>query len=229
MKWTQLWLGVLGELTLAALFVGLVVRGRVRRCYSFALYVLAVLVTELMITLWPGKFLNYGFWLPKEILLNALKYAIALELAARTLKAFPGARATARGIVLLVVVGSLAAVLAASTKPGSLAEIASQLLPRILNSTIWLFTALAVVILWYRLPVDLFHKAILVGFVPYLLVFTAAINALNIEDPFYREVASYSQSVAYLALLGFWTHAAWRRQEGRVGLPPAAREAHQHM
>lgn len=223
----QWWLGLLGELILGVLLVGLVFRGRVRYCYSFALYVIAVLVCEVLITAWPERFLRWDFWVFKEILNNVLKFAIALELAARTFRAFPGARTTARGVVFLIVFVSLAAALAApATTHADFPELASQLHPRILNGTIWLFTALAAVILWYRLPVDLFHKAILVGFVPYLLVFTVAMNALDAIGWHLQELASYSQSVAYLLLLGYWAYAAWRPQEG-VSVAKAAREAAQ--
>ena len=34
----------------------------------------------------------------------------------------------------------------------------ADLQPRVLNGSIWLFTAIAALILWYRLPVDPFHK-----------------------------------------------------------------------
>lgn len=207
----QWWLGALGEALQATILAGLIVRGRVRRCYSFALYVLAVLVCETLITVRPTQFLRWDFWIFKEILHSVLKFAIAFELAARTFRAFPGARSTARGVVFVVVFGSLAAVLAVPTGqvPG-FPELASQILSRILNGTIWLFTALAAVILWYRLPVDLFHKAILVGFVPYLLVFTVALNALDAVGWQHQELASYAQGVAYLLLLSYWARAAWR-------------------
>ena len=45
-------------------------------------------------------------------------------------------------------------------------------MPRLLNGTMWLFASLAILILWYRLPVHWFPKTILLSYVPYLLVFT---------------------------------------------------------
>ena len=226
----QWWLGVLGELLLAVILAGLFVRRRADSCYSYTLYVMAVLVCEVLITAWPGPFHTWPFWVFKEILLTVLKSAVALELAARTFRAFPGARATARGVTLLVVVVSLAAMLAlpAGTLP-EFPELVSQVFPRIVNGTIWLFTALAGVILWYRLPVDLFHKAILVGFVAFSLVFTVALNLLEALGWQVRWLVSYLQSGAYLLLLGYWGHAAWRPLEGRVRPPEARREATQPM
>jgi hypothetical protein len=222
-------LGLLGELVLAVILAGLLVRRRASRCYSFTIYVLAVLVCEVLISASPARFHNWNFWVFKEILLIVLKFAIALELAARIFSAFPGARATARGVTLLVVLASLAAVLALPATNPDFPDIAAHVFPRILNGTIWLFTALAAVIMWYRLPVDLFHKAILVGFVAFSLVFTVALNAIDSIGWHIRPWVSYLQSVAYLLLLGYWAQAAWRPQEGSVRAPPAPREATQPM
>jgi hypothetical protein len=77
--------------------------------------------------------------------------------------------------------------------------------------------------------VDLLHKAILVGFVAYSLVFTVVLNLLDSIGWHIREAVSYLQSGAYLLLLGYWTQAAWRPQEGSVRAPPAKREATQPM
>ena len=229
MSLLQWCLGLLGEIILAVVLVGLFVRGRARSCYSFTLYVIAVLACEILITAWPGRFHHWKFWVFKEILLIVLKFAIALELAGRTFSAFPGARTTARGVLFLAVLGSLAAVLAVPATNPDFPELASHVFPRILNGTIWLFTAVATVILWYRLPVDLFHKAILVGFVAFSLVFTVALNLLDLIGWHLQEQASYLQSGAYLLLLGYWAYAAWCPQEGRVSAAETAREAAQHM
>jgi hypothetical protein len=231
MNTLQWWLGVLGELILAGILVGLLVRRRAGRCYSFTVYVTAVLICEVLITALPGPFHTWNFWVFKEILLTVIKFAIALELTARIFRAFPGARSTARGVTLVVVSVSLAAVLALPAANPGFPELASHVFPRIVNGTIWLFTALAAVILWYRLPVDLFHKAILVGFVPYLLVFTVALNLLVVFEgrEKWLEMASYLQSAAYVLLLGYWGYAAWRPLEGRVRAPEAPREVTQPM
>jgi hypothetical protein len=223
----QWWMGLLGEIILAVILCGLFYRGRARSCYSYTLYVLSVLVCEVLITAWPKEFHTLSFWIPKEILFSVLKFAIALELAARTFSAFPGARSTARAVVFVVLLLSLAAVLSVPTPTDpNLPKLASQVLPRIVNGTIWLFTALAAVILWYRLPVNLFHKAILVGFVAFSLVFSVALTVIEVIP---QAQASYLQSVAYVLLLGYWAHAAWRRQEGQARRPEVPREATQLM
>lgn len=226
----QWWVGVLVELILVALIGGLVVRHRYSACYSFSVYLIAVLVPEALISAWPARFHRWDFWLMKETVHNLLKFAIALELALRTFQAFPGARATARSVVLLVVLLALAGILAGPVQPAAdFSDLASRLHPRILNGTIWLFTAIAAVILWYRLPVDAFHKAILIGFIPYLLVFTVAMNALDAIGWHLQTIASYAETLAYLLLLGYWTHAAWRPHQVPVQPTHATREAAQPL
>ena len=58
------------------------------------------------------------------------------------------------------------AVVAVPTGGHNYAVLAAQIQPRILNGTIWVFTSQAALILWYRLPVDSFRKAILIGLIP---------------------------------------------------------------
>ena len=74
------------------------------------------------------------------------------------------------------------------------------------------------------------HKALLLGFVPYLLVFTVAINLLRAFGGDARAVAGYLKNVAYQVLLAYWVYAAWRRwpaagrrepAEPAAGRPPA--------
>lgn len=222
----QWWIGVGGVLITTALLTGLVVRRRYRACYAFCGYLLAVVVADCLILAWPERFLRWDFWLLKETVHSLLKFGIALELGLRTLQGFPGARATARFVVLLVLLFALAGMLADPIdRSADLADLASRLHPRILNTAIWLFTAIAAVILWYRLPVDAFHKAILIGFVPYLLVFTVAINALESVGPDIERLVGYAHPLAYLLVLTYWTYAAWRPQEAPFRAAPAAQRA----
>jgi hypothetical protein len=94
-------------------------------------------------------------------------------------------------------------------------------MPRVLNGTIWLFAALAILILWYRLPVHWFQKAILLSYVPYLLVFTVAMNALG-EMGWQRGAwANTAGQVAYWLLVLYWNYTAWRPEPSLVRTPDA--------
>src|SRR5260370_26622509 len=218
-------------LTLAVL-VGLFRRRRYRVCYSFVGYLLAVLVGDMLLFVGPNNlqeggwlynflgnegFYSRRFWLAKEVLLNLLKFAVALELAYRTFRAFPGARSTARRVLFVAfaaIVVSVAAFLPQVSEVNDtdlINRLAGQLQPRVLNGTVWLLTGIASLVLWYRLPVDRFHKAILTGFVPFLLVFTLALNAIDSHgwsDPILKAV-NYVHTLAYVLLLAYWARAAW--------------------
>jgi len=214
---------------------GLFVRRRYRVCYSFVGYLLGVLVGDLLLFVGPsslqesdwlygilgkGGFYSRPFWLAKELILNFLKFAVAIELAYRTFRAFPGALSTLRRVLFLVfaaIVVSVAAFLpqVSEVKDADLINrLAGQLQPRVLSGTVWLLTGIASLVLWYRLPVDRFHKAILTGFVPFLLIFTIALNAIDSHgwgDPIRRAV-NYVHTLAYVLLLVYWARAAWAPQ-----------------
>jgi hypothetical protein len=221
-----------GAALTGAILLGLLVRRRYRLCYSFMLYILVILVGDLLLAWGPMElatddllfpflgefgFQSRRFWLVKEMTINLLRFAVAIELAYRTFRSFPGARATARGVVFLLLVVTLVSVVvatphvAAAQESGGFVEIAvTRLQPRILNGTIWLLTGIAALILWYRLPVDRFHKAILTGVVPYLLVFTVALNLLDTYG--FQEMRVRVNQVslmAYLLLVAYWARAAW--------------------
>lgn len=242
---TALTIGVawLGQALVLTVLTGLFVRGRYRVCYTFVLYLLVVLAADLLILLGPKKiesdgtligllgakgFYSRSFWLIKELTINVLRFGVAMELAYRTFRAFPGARSTARGVLLLLIGITLISVLAVTPQVSAvnsddrIEQMVGRLQPRVLNGTVWLLTGIAAVVLWYRLPVDHFHKAILIGLVPFLLVFTTGLTLIESNGWIPGVVASFNQvqTLAYLFLLAFWARAAWAPV--RVSVPPQA-------
>jgi hypothetical protein len=207
---------------LATLLIGLVLRGHLGRCVSFSIYVFAVLAPSLLMTLWPARFYRWEFYSMQEALHAVIKFAIALELTARVFALFPGAIATARKAILTVLSLTLLAVLALPTWQPEYHVVLGEIQPRILNGTTWLLTAIASLVLWYRIPIHPFHKAILLGLTPYLLVFTVGVNA--IETLGWGHPLSRAHTVAYCLLLLYWNHVAWARSEtrGPAGQRPTA-------
>jgi hypothetical protein len=104
----------------------------------------------------------------------------------------------------------------------ALGPLVTRIQPRVLNGSVWLLTAIAGLILWYRLPVRPLHKAILVGLVPYLLVFSVSMNLLESRGWGIVEIASYLHTLAFLLALVYWTFAAWRPDEAPAKAPPMA-------
>jgi hypothetical protein len=221
---------------LALCLTGLFVRRRHALCVSFTLYLGAVLLSDTLILVWPRPFHSWDFWVIKESVHNLLKFAIALELTVRTFRAFPAARKTVNALMLGVLVLLLAVLVLTRLGVGAMPlevgrplELALSLQPYVLAGTLWLFIAISSLILWYRLPVVPLHKALLLGFVPYLLIFTVAINLLRAFGGHVREIAGYLKSAAYVALVAYWAVVAWRRgpptgsrRRGPAAPPPAA-------
>src|SRR4029077_13300922 len=143
-----------------------------------------------------------------------LKFAIALELGYRTFHSFPAAHATGRRAVLLAFALMSAFVLDIQTG-GRAADAQLEWHARVLNGTIWLIGALALVILWYRLPVHPLHKAILTGFVPYLLVFSLVQRVFADRGEDVRCLHN-SHTAAYALLLAYWNRQAWLPRRTRA-------------
>jgi hypothetical protein len=175
----------------------------------------------LLILSWPATFYTKTFYLAKENVINALRFGVAIELLYRTFRAFPSAHRTARGVAFLVLTGTLLLVLLATRDQPDAYTMINKIQPRVISASIWLFTALAGLILWYRLPIDAFQKAILVGWVPYLLVFSAALTYVGDYGPEFIAVTNYVHTLAYLGLLLFWARAAWQPARVAVVRPAA--------
>ena len=81
--------------------------------------------------------------------------------------------------------------------------------PRVLMGTIWLLNALALLVIWYRVPLHMYHRAILLGFVPYLLVFTTILRMLRHYGWEILPLVQSAEPAAYMLLVGWWCYAAW--------------------
>jgi hypothetical protein len=224
-----LFLAYAGTGAIAVVLAGIFVRHRYRVWFFFPLFLAVSLVCTVLMLFWPRVFYTHDFWQGKENALNLLRFGMALELAYRTFRAFPGALATLRWVLLLVLVTTFVAVVAVSGSGSGIQSFMTDLQPRVLNGSIWLFTAVAALILWYRLPVEAFHKAVLLSYVPFLLVFTVSLNAwatlaawtaAGWEKAWY---VTYPYQLSYLALMIHWARAAWRRVE-EPARPPALRK-----
>lgn len=217
---SQLAIVRLGLILQVALLAGVILRRRYSACVAFLVYLVATIVPAFLFGFWPGRFYTWDNYILNEIVHNLVKFAIALELAYRTCRAFPGAFLTARRVVLFAFLALAVVALGIQTAGLQPSDVQLEWNARVLNGTIWLFTALAAVILWYRIPVHAFHKAILVGFVPYLLVFSIGLRALA-EWGEGARLLQRVHTLGYLALLGYWNRAAW----ARTSEPVRAREA----
>jgi len=203
---------------LCAILAGLVARRRAASCWSFVAYLAAVALAELLIVVWPERFFRQAFWILKENVHNLLKLAVALELMVRIFRRFPGAYVAARRAVVLVVAG-LGALIWFSLPHGTdYVSVVGHLHPLVNDGTVWLLVALGGYCLWYHLPLDSLHKAILIGLVPYLLVYSVMQRAVVAVGWERGSLFNRTAPAAYLALLAYWAYVAWRPvAEGDAG------------
>lgn len=209
---------LLGSSLVLLTLVGLVARRHIVSSWSFGLYLGAVLVSDLLMLF--DRFDTMAYYTRKELVLSVLKYAIAFELIGRAFSGFPGAHATARRLFWLVVGLSLVSTVwvAASwnidasrlSERDVYTRILEAFQPRVLTSITWLYVAIAGLILWYRLPIEAMPKAILIGFVPYLLF---AYLALELRTANHWPAGGWMSALdtwAYILLLGYWARSAWQ-------------------
>jgi hypothetical protein len=200
-------LGRIGDLLLLSCLVGLIYRGRHRLCWSFTVYLVTVLIPQFLILTWPDRFYTWTFWIIKESLADLVKFAVALELTSVVFQAFPVARTLARRLMLVVLVATFIAVVMQTAT----AIVYRQ--PRALSGTIWLFTVIAVVAVWHRIPLHPFHRALILGFGTYVAMSTITVSlAEKIDWPTWRSVFGTFKTLLYAATLVFWTRAAWRSE-----------------
>ena len=70
------------------------------------------------------------------------------------------------------------------------------------------------------MPIHAYHKAILLGFVPYLLVFTILLRMLRHYGWDILPFVQSAEPAAYLLLMGWWAWAAWEPE----GVPDVSPE-----
>jgi hypothetical protein len=222
-----------GEILILVALVGLFMRQHFRTCRFFTLYLLLVFLTDSAMlmdaVIWKADvFYRREFWVNKEILLNSFKFAVLLELAARVFGSFPGARATAQTLLLLLLSVTLVAVVATSgPMPFAFESQAGLIQPRIVTGTTWAFALVAALILWYRLPIEWMPKAILMGFVPYLILNYMILELRTANHwPQHGWMASLD-TWAWQLVLGYWAFSAW--QPYRETTPPIGRPRRPHL
>lgn len=201
------------SLTLLALILaGLVARRLYRLCYAFPAYLLAVWLGDLLMFMWSGRFYTWNFWVAKEVVYAVLKLAVALEITSLAYGAFPQARIAVRVLVLIVLSGVLALVIAASGSGPDFSVLAREQLRRTANGVAVVYCGVWGLVLWYRLPLHPLHGAILRGLVVYLLTFAAASTATLEFGEGVRQAANIVEAATWTALLTYWIWTVWRPQ-----------------
>lgn len=213
----QLAFGLVSIAIQIVLLAGLIWRRHYRQEPLFVLYVGAGLFSNASVGIWY----RWDVWLVHQAVSAAVRFGVALGLAYAVFRNFPAAGVTARRVLLFVLVVTLTAALSMAGADAGYADASATLVSRIASGTVWLFTALAALVLWYRLPLSGLQKAILLGFAPYLLVFTVTMNLLSSVGWHVRTQVGWADTLSFTALLLYWTVAAWRPAEAEALVPAA--------
>ena len=175
---SRLLIGHAVKVVLVLALVGLYARGRSGRCHAMVAYLWAALLGNALTTFWPDIFFNYTFWMRRQALFDVLKLLIGVEIALRAFRVFPGARAAWEGLLAgsVVIATTFGFWFLPRDAPYGVVFVHQ---PQIIAASVWLFTITSLVIVHYRIPVDPWHRAILLSFVPYQLVFTTVLTTIK--------------------------------------------------
>jgi hypothetical protein len=218
----QLAMAVATKVGVAIALVGVLRRGFHRRCWSFLLYLLVVLIyssAEMAGVIfynvpgleWPQWFWSWEFWQFQQSAFEVVKLAVAVELGIRVVAAFPGTWRLARALLGAALLTTTAAV----TLGGAPQH------PLLATGTIWLFAAVSLVVVLFNLPLHAWYRTLLASFVPYLFVFSTLTSIFTRRDDALAKTLGSIDQVAYLALVGWWAYAAWRAEESVGDVSPA--------
>ncbi len=202
-------------LLLAAALLGIIVTGRLWLCRSFGLYLAVTLLTNRLVSWWPGRFFNLGFFTLKEGLHALLVVVVAAELAVTAFMAFPRAQRVAlRGVLAVVAVAALTVAVAPTS---TYVDWMGSVVPRMVLGAGWSLVVVLLVAYWYRLPLTPWHWMLIVGFVLDFGLYGALLAAIGHYGLGMYPYLSALNPTAYAASVGLWVFAAWRASPEGAG------------
>jgi hypothetical protein len=190
---------------------GLVACGRARHCWSFVAYLCALVTCETLYVGLQSRFYTAEFWMVKQALYDTLRTVVALEMAWRVVRAFPGALRTARWAALALLVGATAVL--ATGPHRARYEVMFTWQPRVVACTAMLFTLTALLVAWYHLPIQAFHRSIMGGFAIYSAFFATLLSLLQRWGWGLRVVVNTIDGLVFLAVTLWWMRTSWAREE----------------
>ncbi len=204
--------------------VGLSARQRLRHCLAFSVYLAFVVTLTLLLVTLPGVFYWLTVWGNVHFGYALLRHLVGLELAYHTFRAFPAARRLARSFVWVMTAVALAAPILFLPDDFTNRSSAIDLVLPMNLAALSLLAGLSVLILWYHLPLESMHKAIAMGLLAYLALYSLTLEGIRSLPAHWTEPLNAANSLAWLALCVYWAIVAWRpRRAGDGDMPPAPR------
>jgi hypothetical protein len=177
-------------------------------CYSFGGYVALQATVNASAFFWPTFYENWAVWVAKETLYALARLFVLAELSTLIFRTLP--RARTRAYVLLSLAALvLLVVLTLPYDTTSAYRLAKNVLSRFDYVTAWGLIGLLVMVVWYRLPLHPFHKAILHGMLWLLLVHFGAVYSARAIGGL---AAGRIYNTVQIGILAWWLKAAWARE-----------------
>lgn len=200
---------VLGVCLMAFVVFALFKRGKARQCYLFSVYMTLATSFTFLILAFPEHYSPEAYMV-KQGIYDSLIFGMSLELSVRTFAAFTGIANLVRAVLSLAVVLSTVGIFLA-TPVNALYETTISVQPGVTTAGIWCLAFVGLLIVWYQIPVPAFTRAIIVGFVPYLVVFTIYSDLIIRLGWGVVHELGILNAVSYDFLAGYWAYAAWRK------------------
>ncbi len=194
---------------LALLLVALFRGGKARQCFLFSTYVSSVVLFNVLILLFPQHYSPEAYMV-KQGIYDSLLFGMSLELSIRTFAAFTGIARMVR-VLLASAVALSTATLIFVTPGNSDYESLLRFQPGITTAGIWCLAFVGLLIVWYQIPVPAFTRSIILGYVPYLMVFTVYVDLITRLGWGAIDNLNVLNAFAYDAVAGYWVYAAWRK------------------
>ncbi len=202
-------LGILSLGLLLALCAGIVRRGKVGQSFVFSAYVAAATLFTTLILLFPASYTPQAF-IVKQGIYDSLLFGMSLEISFRTFSAFSGIASRVRGFLALAVVGSSLAIFLLTPPNPTYSDLA-RYQPGITTAGIWCLSFVAMLIVWYQIPVPAFTRSIILGYVPYLVIFVVYVDLIGRMGWGAIRNLNVMNASAYDAAVGYLAYAAWRK------------------
>lgn len=197
-------LGLMG-LVVAGLFRS----GRARESLTFTAYMTVATSFGVAILAFPSWYTPEVFQI-KQGIYDSLLLGMAIELSIKVFGAFLGVAGRVRALLAIAVIVSSTLILILTPRNAAYSDL-SQYQPGVTTAGIWCLTLVALLIVWYQIPVPLFTRAILLGYVPYLVIFVVCIDLIGRLGWGAIDGINLLSAGAYDVLAAYWAHAAWRK------------------
>ena len=200
---------ILGLGLMALVVIALFQRGRARQCFAFSAYMVVATSFGVLILGFPSRYTPQVF-LVKQGIYDTLLLCMAIELSIKVFAAFRGVAQRVRALLAMAVIGSTAAIFLLTPSNAPYSELA-RYQPGITTGGIWCLAFVALLIVWYQIPVPTFTRAIILGYVPYLVVFVICVDMIGRLGWGAIQGINLANAVAYDSVAGYWAYNAWRK------------------